>query len=470
MCGKLVTTSASPAQLIDAGDDHHLWAEKYGGALEDVFAIQERVSREIVKALAIELTPGDDRRVWQRPIQDVRAYECYLRAKHEIYRFTEAGLDRAVVLLRAQVLASLNHPGIAAIYGIEEEEGTRALVLELVEGPTLADRISKGPIPINEALPIAKQIAEALEAAHEAGVIHRDLKPANIKVREDGTVKVLDFGLAKALDTTTLSGDPSDGVLVYAAGGDSAGGKLAWIDRLGNTEFLPLVERLYGQVDLSPDARSAAVQVLDVRDQILIYEAAVGQTMIQGPAHYAQPRWSKSQNKLAYTAYEQGGGRYQILAQVPNSGAAPEVLAEGDEVNSVAAAEWVDDDARVIVQTWPQVRRFLVPDDDAEALPAGLQAGSEYESFLDVHSTGRWVAVNDGTQVLVRSSNGERSYQVGLGSEPRWCRACDELFYRAGNQVYSVRVRVTDDDFEFEPAVLVSARTSMPNRCRGGRG
>ena len=100
----------------------------------------------------------------------------------------------------AQILASLNHPNIAAIYGIEEAEGTRALVLELVEGPTVADRISKGPIPLDEALPIAKQIAEALEAAHEAGVIHRDLKPASIKVREDGTVKVLDFGLAKALD------------------------------------------------------------------------------------------------------------------------------------------------------------------------------------------------------------------------------------------------------------------------------
>ena len=107
----------------------------------------------------------------------------------------------------AQVLASLNHPGIAAIYGIEEDEGTRALVLELVEGPTLADKIAKGPIPLDEALPIAKQIAEALEAAHEAGVIHRDLKPANIKVREDGTVKVLDFGLAKAFQPD--ASDPS---------------------------------------------------------------------------------------------------------------------------------------------------------------------------------------------------------------------------------------------------------------------
>ena len=108
----------------------------------------------------------------------------------------------------AQILASLNHPNIAAIYGIEESEGTRALVLELVEGPTLADRIAHGAMPIEEALPIARQIAEALEAAHEAGVIHRDLKPANIKVKDDGTVKVLDFGLAKAFQPDPES-DPS---------------------------------------------------------------------------------------------------------------------------------------------------------------------------------------------------------------------------------------------------------------------
>ena len=114
------------------------------------------------------------------------------------------------------MLASLNHPNIAAIYGLEEAEGVRALVLELVEGPTLADRIKQGPIPLDEALPIAKQIAEALEAAHEAGVIHRDLKPANIKVREDGTVKVLDFGLAKALQPDAGS-DPSESPTLTAA-------------------------------------------------------------------------------------------------------------------------------------------------------------------------------------------------------------------------------------------------------------
>ncbi len=101
----------------------------------------------------------------------------------------------------AQVLASLNHPNIAAIYGLEDStDSTHALVMELVEGPTLAERIDAGPIPLAEALPIASQIAEALETAHELGIIHRDLKPANIKLRPDGTVKVLDFGLAKMVE------------------------------------------------------------------------------------------------------------------------------------------------------------------------------------------------------------------------------------------------------------------------------
>ena len=109
----------------------------------------------------------------------------------------------------AQVLASLNHPNIAAVYGLEEQGTTRALVMELVDGEDLSQRIARGAIPLDEALPIARQIAEALEAAHEQGIVHRDLKPANIKVRPDGTVKVLDFGLAKALDPAAVSA-PTD--------------------------------------------------------------------------------------------------------------------------------------------------------------------------------------------------------------------------------------------------------------------
>jgi serine/threonine protein kinase len=111
----------------------------------------------------------------------------------------------------AKVLASLNHPNIAAIYGIEDSNASHALVMELVEGPTLAHRIAQGPIPIEETLPIATQIAEALESAHDRGIVHRDLKPANIKLRPDGTVKMLDFGLAKAMEPSSrLSPDASE--------------------------------------------------------------------------------------------------------------------------------------------------------------------------------------------------------------------------------------------------------------------
>jgi serine/threonine-protein kinase len=138
----------------------------------------------------------------------------------EVYRATDTRLGRAVALKvlapslagdadymarftrEAQVLASLNHPNIAAIYGLEESDGVRALVMELVEGPTLAGRIEAGPLPLEEALQVARQIAEALEAAHDKGVIHRDLKPANVKITPEGIVKVLDFGLAKVAEAS----------------------------------------------------------------------------------------------------------------------------------------------------------------------------------------------------------------------------------------------------------------------------
>ena len=136
----------------------------------------------------------------------------------EVYRASDTKLHRdvAIKLLpevfasdpermarfsrEAQVLASLNHPNIAAIHGLEETDGRRALVMELVDGETLAERLARGAPPLEEALAIARQIAEALEEAHERGIIHRDLKPANVKLTPAGTVKLLDFGLAKALE------------------------------------------------------------------------------------------------------------------------------------------------------------------------------------------------------------------------------------------------------------------------------
>jgi hypothetical protein len=114
--------------------------------------------------------------------------------------------DRVMRFTReAQTLAALNHPHIAHIYGVEESGARRALVMELVEGETLAERLARGALPVDEALPIARQVADALEVAHEAAIVHRDLKPANVKLRPDGTVKVLDFGLAKAIEPATGS-------------------------------------------------------------------------------------------------------------------------------------------------------------------------------------------------------------------------------------------------------------------------
>jgi serine/threonine-protein kinase len=143
----------------------------------------------------------------------------------EVYRARDTRLGREVALKvlptafasdpermarfqrEAQVLASLNHPRIGAIYGFEDSNGVRALVMELIEGPTLADRIARGPISVDEALPLAREIAEALEAAHDRGIVHRDLKPANVKITPDGNVKVLDFGLAKAVEGDVSSTD-----------------------------------------------------------------------------------------------------------------------------------------------------------------------------------------------------------------------------------------------------------------------
>ena len=159
----------------------------------------------------------------------------------EVYRAHDTTLDRDVALKvlseaftadadrlsrfqrEAKVLASLNHPNIGAIHGLESAGETEALVLELIEGPTLADRIAEGAIPVDEALTIAQQIAEALEAAHDQGIVHRDLKPANVKVRPDGTVKVLDFGLAKAVTSGPSGTSGADNPTISLTGATQMG-------------------------------------------------------------------------------------------------------------------------------------------------------------------------------------------------------------------------------------------------------
>jgi serine/threonine protein kinase/WD40 repeat protein len=233
-----------PAFLRDAcGDDHALRTEVESllDAHQRAGSFAERSPVERIGASAAymqALNPGARFGIYEI------AESLGTGGMGEVYRArdTQLGRDVAIKVLpaaflpdrerlarlerEARLLAALNHPHIGAIYGIENVDGVRALVLELIEGETLADRIARGPMSITDALPIARQIAEALEAAHEKGIVHRDLKPANIKIMPSGTVKVLDFGLAKTVDapgphlsqSPTISiGRTAEGVLVGTA-------------------------------------------------------------------------------------------------------------------------------------------------------------------------------------------------------------------------------------------------------------
>jgi eukaryotic-like serine/threonine-protein kinase len=199
--------------------------------VESLLAQQSRVERFLIRPVLAEVarTAGSDARrfVGQQFAQYRIVSIIGAGGMGEVYkaRDTRLGRDVALKILpsyvlhdpehqkrfdrEARFLAALNHPQIATIYGIVEADGESALAMELVDGPTLAERIADGPIPVEEALPIAQQIARALEAAHARGIVHRDLKPANVKVRPDGMVKVLDFGLAKAI-AQMVPADPRD--------------------------------------------------------------------------------------------------------------------------------------------------------------------------------------------------------------------------------------------------------------------
>jgi serine/threonine protein kinase len=220
----------------------------------------------------------------------------------EVYRATDSRLRREVAIKvipeatagdqhrmarfarEAQFLAALNHPNIASIYGFEESPTMLALVMELVEGPTLADRIKQGPLPIEDALPIMRQITEALEYAHDRGIIHRDLKPANIKIKPDGTVKVLDFGLAKALSDDISSGEISNSPTLTAAA--TKAGLI-----LGTAAYMPPEQARGKTVDRRADVWSfGAVMFEMLTGKVAFHGDTVSDTLaavIRG-----EPEWS----------------------------------------------------------------------------------------------------------------------------------------------------------------------------------
>jgi Tol biopolymer transport system component len=206
----------------------------------------------------------------------------------EVYRATDLTLERDVAIKvlppdvarnadriarfrrEARVLASLNHPNIAAIYGFEEVDGLAFLLLELVDGEDLAERLRRGPLPLREALDVARQIAEALEAAHERGIVHRDLKPANVKVTAGGTVKVLDFGLAKAWAADDVSGitAPAVSVSPTVAPGDTAAGVM-----IGTAAYMPPEQARGRAVDRRADIWAFGV---------VLYEMLTGRRLFAG--------------------------------------------------------------------------------------------------------------------------------------------------------------------------------------------
>jgi serine/threonine-protein kinase len=374
----------------------------------------------------------------------------------EVYRARDTKLDRTVAIKilpeafaadteriarfqrEAKTLALLNHSNIAHIHGLEESNGVRALVMELVEGEDLAQRIARGAIPVDEALPIAKQMADALEAAHEQGIIHRDLKPANIKVRRDGTVKVLDFGLAKATEPASAHG---------ASAGQAAASMSPTITTPAMTEAgMILGTAAY----MSPE--QARGKPVDTRADIwafgcVLYEMLTGQRAFDGQGVSEtlarvierEPDWAKLPATLspALCTYirrclqKDPRQRVQAIGDVrlalegafetalPQT-AAPAVAADWQRVALVGAAAIIASGAIIGTLVWVAMRPAAPRVSRLQVAPSGAAA-------LTINWNDRGLAItpdgsrliyvgNKGTQILVRALDALAPVAVFTGS------------------------------------------------------
>jgi Tol biopolymer transport system component len=378
-------------------------------------------------------------------------------AMGEVYRVRDTKLNRDVALKvlpdsfagdpdrlarftrEAQTLAALNHPNIAHLHGLEESSGIRALVMELVDGDDLSLRIARGAMPLDEALPIARQIAHALEAAHEQGIIHRDLKPANIKVRADGTVKVLDFGLAKTIEPLSSSAAAAIAnsaitspavltrTLLSVAPGEQSLAASPLEQRVGNSRPTRTA------VALSPDGKTLVFGTIWGGDQQLYARAMDGFAAMPLPGTIggSSPFFSPDGQWVGFWA----GGK---LKKVPLAGGPAVTLCDAA---SLFGASWGSDGMIVFAFArngglWrvpaaggtPEALTTLQPGEYSHRLPHVLPGGRAV-----IFTISKGAQLWDDTQIVVRSlDTGQQTVLVTGGSDGRYVSTGHLIYVRLG--------------------------------------
>jgi len=337
----------------------------------------------------------------------------------------------------AKLLASLNHPNIAAIHGLEESDGTHFLVLELIEGDTLADRLKHGAIPAEESLKLALQITEALEAAHEKGVIHRDLKPANIKITPEGKVKVLDFGLAKA-----FAGDERDMNLSNSPTLSAAATQQGII--LGTAAYMS-PEQARGE----PVYKKADIWAFGC----VLFEMLTGRKtatrLTFDDADDSDPIWTPDGDRIAFASNREGAVSVYWNA-ADGTGVAEQLGSVSG--NMIIPSSWSGDGKALVLEAVSAGRaagvNVMVMEMEGDRATSPLLQGEYIEANPQVSPDGRWLAYfsqeSGQSEVFVRPfpdvNSGKWQISSNFGQEPRWSPDGRELYYRSNDSMMVVSV------------------------------